>query len=158
MVQISLTRWAILSSLFLNFFIEGDENLLSNHLRFRFMMRKGISISLSMLLLLPLFSGTSFSSALAKSFSSSTEICSSDNGASIRFQKPCDMGHCTPLPKCPLCPSSSSIHPYLHQGAGVYLPPPHSSFIIINPDSLSDQSFVSSLFRPPISSLQHALD
>jgi hypothetical protein len=125
--------------------------------RFGFMMRKAINVSLSILLLLPLFSGEFVSSALAKSRSSSSEICSSDNGANSRFQKPCDMDHCNPLPKCPLCPSSSSMNPYLCQGAGVYLPPLPSSLIIINPDALPDQGFVSSIFRPPTSPLQHAL-
>jgi hypothetical protein len=121
-----------------------------------FMMRKVINIFLSILFLLLFFSGEFVSSALAKSRSSSSEICSSDKGASVLFQKPCDMDHCNPLPRCPLCPSSGTINLYLHPGAEVYLPPLHSSFLIISPDALSDQGFVSSIFHPPTSPLQYA--
>ena len=151
MVQISLTRRAILSSLFFDFLIERDESLLPNLRPFGSMMRKVTSVSLSILLLLPLFSGSAVPSALARSLSSSSEMCSGDDDVGICFQKPCGMDNCTPLPRCPLCSSSSSISPYLYQDAGAYLPPPRSSFIMVSPDALTDQGFVTSIFRPPTS-------
>jgi hypothetical protein len=70
------------------------------------------------------------------------------------FQKPCDMNHCNPhLPKCPLCPSSGSLIPYLPQEMGDYLPRLRSSFILLSFGNLSDQGFVKSIFHPPISTL-----
>ena len=173
MVQISLTHRLFLSRSFFIFFLQseakcllcGKRRLSPVQLRsdpervcFGFMMRKAINVSLSILLLLPLFSGVPVSSALAKSLPSSSEICSRDNGANARFQKPCDMDHCNSLPRCPLCPSSGSVNPYLYQGSEVDLPPLLPSFIIVSPDAFSDQGFVSSIFRPPTSLLQHALD
>lgn len=103
------------------------------------MLQRTLSIFVSISLLLPLFSGAAvFPQAANNNFSS--------------FQKPCDMDDCNPgMPKCPLCPSSSSINLYLHQETGAYLPILDSSLILVCVDTLSDQGFVESIFRPPIS-------
>jgi len=103
------------------------------------MLKRTINIFISFSLVLLLFSGaTVFPQAVR------------NNSAS--FQKPCNMDDCNPgMPKCPLCPSSSSINLYLHQETGAYLPILTSSLIFICVDTLSDQGFVKSIFRPPTS-------
>jgi len=66
------------------------------------------------------------------------------------FQNLCNMGDCNPnTPKCPLCPSSSSTKPYLCHETPVYLPTLTSSLVLVCVDTLSDQGFVKSIFRPP---------
>src|SRR4030042_674644 len=118
------------------------------------MSNKVFNIVLSILLMLPLLGGVFASSDLPKSFLSSSEICPGDNNGERSFQKPCDMDHCNPhMPRCPLCPSSGSIHPYLYHEGGAYLPPLASSLVLISPEALRDQGFVRSVFRPPTSTL-----
>src|SRR5512136_1688969 len=74
------------------------------------------------------------------------------SSASPAFQKPCNMDDCTSsMPKCPLCPSSSPINLYLHQETEVCLPILTSSSIHVSVETLSDQGFVKSIFRPPAS-------
>jgi hypothetical protein len=101
------------------------------------MLKKGLNIFISILLLLPLFAGeVGFFQAVSN--------------ASPSFQKPCDMDDCNPnMPKCPLCPSFSSINLYLYYEAAVYLPTPTSSFIQLSVNTLSDQGFVKAIFHPP---------
>ena len=120
------------------------------------MSKKVFGIVLSILLLLPLLGDVFASSDLPKSFLSSSEICPADNKnkLEVSFQKPCDMNHCNShMPKCPLCPSSGSINPYLYREGGAYLPPLASSLILISPEALCDQGYVRSVFRPPTSTL-----
>src|SRR4030042_3019454 len=118
------------------------------------MSKKVFKVVLSILLLLPLVGGVFASSDLLKFFLSSSEICPGNNIGEVSFQKPCDMDHCSPyMPRCPLCPSSGSIHPYLYHEGGAYLPPLASSLVLISPEALRDQGFVRSVFRPPTSTL-----
>src|SRR4030042_6335993 len=83
----------------------------------KMMLRKIVHVFISILVLLPFFTGISGFPQLANNYLPS-------------FQKPCDMDDCdmdncnSHMPKCPLCPSSSSVNLYLHQKAGVYLPTP----------------------------------
>ena len=101
------------------------------------MVRKGLNIFISILLLLPLFAGEA-------------EFFQAVSHASTSFQKTCDMDDCNPnMPKCPLCPSFSSAHLYLYCEAATYLPAPISSFITLTESTLSDKGFVRSIFRPP---------
>ena len=101
------------------------------------MVRKGLNIFISILLLLPLFAGEA-------------EFFQAVSHASTSFQKTCDMDDCNPMaPKCPLCPSFGSIHLYLYHEVAVYLPTPASSYIQLSVSTLSDQGFVKSIFRPP---------
>jgi len=101
------------------------------------MLKKALNLFISILLLLPLFAG--------------------GNGISIwinndvpSFQKICHMDNCTPrMPKCPLCPSSSTIVQFFGLEAGLYLPAPISSFILVGVDTLSDQGVIRAVFRPP---------
>jgi hypothetical protein len=101
------------------------------------MSRKALNIFISILLLLPLFTGVvGFSQPINKSPAS--------------FQKTCDMDDCNPyMPKCPLCPSSNSTIQLFHQEAAAYLPTPISSFILISVSALSDQGVVKTIFHPP---------
>jgi len=103
------------------------------------MLKKSLIIFILIVLLLPLFTeeGGLFKAA---------------SNASPSFQKPCDMDGCNPnMPKCPLCPSSSSTNLYLHQEITAYPPTLTSSLILVCVDTLSDQGFVKSIFRPPTS-------
>jgi hypothetical protein len=103
----------------------------------KIMLRKGLNLFISILLLLPLLTG-------AVGFSKTI------NGDPPSFQKTCDMDHCYPhMPKCPLCPSSSSIVQLFFQESVPYLPTPVCSFILLNVNPLSDQGFVRAIFRPP---------
>ncbi len=102
------------------------------------MLKKGLIIFILIALLLPFFAEED---GFFKAASS----------ASPAFQNPCGMDDCNPgMPKCPLCPSFRSINLYLHQETGVCLPIFTSSLIFIRVDTLSDQGFVKSIFRPPI--------
>ena len=112
------------------------------------MLRKLINILISILLVVPLLVGMPSSFGLPN-----------DSDSQVRFQKPCemdpcDMDHCSPrMPKCPLCPTSGSFAPYLHDVNGTLLPIPTSSFIFVNIDTLSDQGVVKAIFHPPTSVL-----
>src|SRR4030042_5229026 len=101
------------------------------------MIRKGLNIFISILLLLPLFTGVVVFSQTV-------------NNGLPSFQKTCDMDDCNPyMPKCPLCPSSNSTIQLFHQEAAAYLPTPISSFILISVSALSDQGVVKAIFHPP---------
>lgn len=107
------------------------------------MLTKPLNIFISILLLLPLFS----TGAIGFSQLSNNSLPS--------FQMACDMDHCNMdhsnprLPKCPLCPSSGSIVPFLPNQIGDYLPPLASSLIAISSGILSDQEVVRAIFHPP---------
>jgi hypothetical protein len=103
------------------------------------MFKKALNILISILLLLPL---------LTEAIGFPQPIDSDP----LSFQKPCDMDHCNPyMPKCPLCPSSSSVRPYLPNGTRIYAPTLTSTYAFdpISADTLSDQGYVTSVFRPP---------
>jgi hypothetical protein len=101
------------------------------------MWKRAINIFISICLVLPLFSGMAVFPQAVNNHPSS-------------FQKPCNMDDCNPnKPKCPLCPSFSSTNLYLYHEAGAYLPILDSSLILICVETLSDQGFVKSIFRPP---------
>jgi len=103
------------------------------------MLKKGLNIFISVILLLPFLSGTVGLQQTVKDGIHS-------------FQKPCDMDDCNPnMPKCPLCPSSGYTNLYLHDEAGAYVPTPTSSFILLNVSTLSDQGVVKAIFHPPTS-------
>jgi hypothetical protein len=103
------------------------------------MLKKSIIIFILIVLLLPLFDEEG---GLFKAVSNTSPA----------FQNLCGMVDCNPgMPKCPLCPSFHSINLYLHQETGVYLPTLTSSLVFICVDTLSDQGFVKSIFRPPTS-------
>ncbi len=106
------------------------------------MLRKISHIFISILVLLPFFTGISGFPQLANAYPPS-------------FQKTCDMDHCDMdhsnpnTPKCPLCPSLSSTNLYFYHEAGAYLPVLTSSFVLVCLDSLTDQEFVKTIFHPP---------
>ena len=101
------------------------------------MLRKGLNIFISILLLLPLFAGQA-------------EFFQAVSHASLSFQKTCDMDDCNPnMPKCPLCPSFGSINLLLYHEVAVYLPTPASSYIQLSVSPMFDQGFVKAIFRPP---------
>jgi len=101
------------------------------------MLKKGLNIFISTLLLLPLLTGGG-------------GFFQTVNNDPPSFQNPCDMNHCNPhMPKCPLCPSPSSTNLYFSEEMGAYLPTLTSLFILITIDNLSDQGFVKSIFHPP---------
>src|SRR3989339_1852720 len=101
------------------------------------MLRKALNILISILLLLPLFTGVGGSLHF-----SIYETAS--------FQEPCPMDQCYPyMPKCPLCPSASSNNLILNQEALTYLPPLNSSYIQIISKILTDQGVIKSIFHPP---------
>ena len=103
----------------------------------KIMLKKALIIFISIILLLPLLTG-------AVGFSQTV------NNDPPSFQKPCDMDHCNPyMPKCPLCPSSSSMSPYLPSGTRIYAPTLSSLFNPISADTLPDQGYVKSVFHPP---------
>jgi hypothetical protein len=112
------------------------------------MLRKLINILISILLVVPLWTGTPSSLGLAK-----------NSDPQVRFQKPCDMNpcdmdDCAPrMPKCPLCPTSGSFVPYLSNGSGIISPILNSSLTHTRDNTLSDQGVVKVIFRPPISIL-----
>jgi hypothetical protein len=101
------------------------------------MLKKVLNIFISILLLLPLFTGDiAFSQMVSNGLPS--------------FQKPCDMDHCYPYaPKCPLCPSSTSINLVFYQKAAPYLPAFNPFYIQITSETLTDQGFVKTIFHPP---------
>jgi hypothetical protein len=110
------------------------------------MLRKFINSFVSILLLLPVFTGAS------------TSFAPIDHDPPS-FQKPCDMDDCDMddcnpnMPKCPLCPSSNSFVQLFGQELADYLPTPTSSFIVLTLGTLSDQGFVRRIFHPPTSIL-----
>jgi hypothetical protein len=110
-------------------------------------MSKKIShVFMSILVLLPFFTGASGFPQLA-------------NNDLPSFQKTCDMDHCDmdncnpDVPKCPLCPSPGSSIQLFRQEMADYLPTPTSSFILLTLGTLSDQGVVRAIFHPPTSIL-----
>lgn len=107
------------------------------------MLRKFINSFVSILLLLPVFTGAS------------TSFAPIDHDPPS-FQKPCDMDDCDMddcnpnMPKCPLCPSSNSSIQLVRQEVADDLPTPISSFVLFTPGTLSDQGFIKTIFHPPI--------
>jgi len=111
-------------------------------------MKKIFNIFIAIFVILPLFSGI-YSPLKAAHTTSPLHIVSPLLRASS--QKACGMDSCSPnLPRCPLCPSSNSIHPYIAQETEVNLQIPVVSFIQLRLDTLSDQGVIQSIFRPPI--------
>jgi hypothetical protein len=110
------------------------------------MLRKVSHLFVSILVLLPFFTGIPGFPQLANSDLPSFEKpCDMDN---------CDMANCNPqMPKCPLCPSSNSFVQLFRQEVADYLPTPASSFILVTLGTLSDQGFVRAIFHPPTSIL-----
>jgi hypothetical protein len=106
------------------------------------MSKKALTIFISMVLLLPLFTGT-------------VEFSQPVNKSTVSFQKPCnmddcDMDHSSPnTPKCSLCPNFNSFAPYLSSGVRIDLPAIPSSFIQVSINTLSDQGVVKAIFHPP---------
>jgi hypothetical protein len=101
------------------------------------MLKRSINILISISLVLPLFSGIAVFPQAVNNHPSS-------------FQKPCNMDDCNPnMPKCPLCPSFSSINLYLNNEVGAYLPILDSSLVLVCVEILFDQGFVKSIFHPP---------
>ncbi len=118
------------------------------------MSRKPLKLSVSLLVLLPFFMGMFTFPGAITAFTPMSQPPCGKTSPGPGFKKPCDMDHCKPnLPKCPLCSSPGSAVPYLGQGALEYLPPLNSSFVLVCLDTLSDQGFVRSIFRPPASIL-----
>ncbi len=105
-------------------------------------MKKILNILICTLLILPLFSGI-YSPLKAAQMGSLL--------LSAGSQKNCGMDSCSPnLPRCPLCPSSNTILPYMSQETRVNLEIPVFTFILVSSDTLSDQGVTRSIFRPPI--------
>jgi hypothetical protein len=152
-----MTNWKN-ATLIYDFITNLNLFFLLRTLRFRvsllIMSRKPLKLSVSLLVLLPFFMGMfSFPGAITAFTPMSQPPCGKTSPGP-GFKKPCDMDHCKPnLPKCPLCSSPGSAVPYLGQGALEYLPPLNSSSVLVYLDTLSDQGFVRSIFRPPTSVL-----
>ena len=109
------------------------------------MCKKTFRAIITILILPSLFIGTVTFSSLALA-----NLCPENSYPNASLQKTCDMDHCNPnLPKCPLCPSSISVNPFLLQETDAYLPTPTASFIPASNDTLSDQEVVKSIFHPP---------
>jgi len=112
----------------------------------KIMLRKVTHIFVSILLLLPFFTGVPGFPQLANNYLPS-------------FQKPCDMDHCDMdhsnpnTSKCSLCPSSSSFVQLFRLELTDYLPTLTSSFISLAVGTMSDQGFVRAIFHPPTSIL-----
>jgi len=105
-------------------------------------MKKLFNILVCTLLILPLFSG--IYSPLKAAHVGSPLL-------SAGYQKTCGMDSCSPnLPRCPLCPSSNTIHPYIFQETPGNLEIPVFSFVFASLDTLSDQGVTQPIFRPPI--------
>jgi hypothetical protein len=101
------------------------------------MLKKGTNIFISIILLLPLFTGVGGLPQMI-------------NNGPPSFQKTCDMDHCNPyIPKCPLCPSSTSVTRYLPNGVAIHPPFLSSLFNLLSIDTLSDQGVVMAIFHPP---------
>jgi hypothetical protein len=101
------------------------------------MLRKTSNILVSLLLLLPFFTGAG-------------EFFYLSNNDTASFQEPCHMDQCNPYtPKCPLCPSVSSISLIFDQEGLIYLPTFNPSYIQIISETLTDQGFTKSIFHPP---------
>ena len=117
------------------------------------MSRKPLRLFVSLLVLSTFCMGMfTFAGSVTAFTPMSQPSCGKTSGPG--FKKPCDMDHCKPnLPKCPLCSSPGSAVPYLGQGALNYLPPLNCSFVLVCFDTLSDQGFIRSIFRPPTSIL-----
>ena len=118
------------------------------------MSKKYLNILTCILLVIALLTWVLSSAGLGFAFTSlSGPPCGKASGGP-GLEKPCEMDHCSPdLPKCPLCPSFGFANPYLHQGVSDYLPPPDFSFTLASLDTLSDQGFIRSIFRPPTPTL-----
>lgn len=73
------------------------------------------------------------------------------NVIQLKEQHPCDIAdHCNPMaPKCPLCPSWTSLNGYLLHESEDYLPPPLSAFIMTQSETFSDQGVVRTVYHPP---------
>lgn len=103
------------------------------------MIKKRLNHFASILLILPLLMvGLSFSPWEEHSF--------------VGTQGPCDRDQCN-TSECPVCPSSCSIDPYIKQEPESYHQLVISPFTVIPPNTLSDQGYVKSIFRPPTASL-----
>ncbi|OGP92546.1 MAG: hypothetical protein A2156_08725 [Deltaproteobacteria bacterium RBG_16_48_10] len=114
------------------------------------MSRKPLRIFASILLLSSFFMGMFTYSELGIVLAPLSQSPCGESSTVPSVKKPCDMDDCKPnLPKCPLCPSSGSVVSFLNQEASDYLPPLNCSFIRISLDTLSNQGFVRSVFRPP---------
>jgi hypothetical protein len=106
------------------------------------LMKKILNIVVCILLILPLFSGI---------YSPLKAVQMGSPLLSAGYQKNCGMDACrSNLPRCPLCPSSNTIHPYISQETRVNLEFPVFSYILVSLDTLSDQGVTQPIFRPPI--------
>lgn len=83
-----------------------------------------------------------------------------NNKKSCDMDAACDMdSHCSTktdnlkLPLCPLCPSIYSFSPYLSNASEIFFIPRISLLIIFPFETLRDQGYVASIFRPPTSIL-----
>ena len=100
-------------------------------------MYKGINIFISILLLLPIYSGMA-----------GMTIAGTQGVA--HFQKDCDMDPCFPhFPECSVCLSTCSMQPYLNKEIEKHLPIQNISYILVSVDIFSDQEFVKPIFHPP---------
>ena len=116
------------------------------------MSKKYLNILTCILLVIALLTWVLSSAGLGFAFTSLSGSSCGKTSDGPGFKKPCEMDHCSPnIPKCPLCPSFGSQAPCLNQGTLAYLPPLDSSFVSVCLDTLSDQGFIGSIFRPPTS-------
>jgi hypothetical protein len=117
-------------------------------LTFIVMSKRTISSFICLLLLPTLFPGVLNYAGMGSGSSPLFDLFPGKAQAS--FEEPCDMDHCNPyMPRCPLCPSSGSSTPYLRQVAGDYLPTITTSLVLVSVNILSDQGYITSVFRPP---------
>jgi hypothetical protein len=114
------------------------------------MSKKPTKFFVSLLVLLAFSTGVFISGGAATAFAPFSQPACGRTSTGPGFKAPCDMDHCdSNLPKCPLCTSPGSAVPYLGQGASEFPPPLNSFLVFVSLDTLSDQGFISSIFRPP---------
>ncbi|MGQ9777747.1 MAG: hypothetical protein ACUVQ9_11130 [Thermodesulfobacteriota bacterium] len=81
------------------------------------------------------------------------EMCC-EMGSTCRMNSSCNGKATNPQGSfCPLCPSLYSFNPYLPNGGEIFFIPPVFSLIIIPLETIRDQGYVASVFRPPTSIL-----
>jgi len=85
---------------------------------------------------------------------------SCDRGICCETDSPCDMDSSFNTktnnpqePLCPLCPSLYSFNPYLPNGGEIFFIPQVSPLITLPLETIRDQGYLGSIFRPPTSLL-----
>ncbi len=82
------------------------------------------------------------------------EFCDMENHCNMDSSSETNSNTNTPRsPFCPLCPSMYSFNPYLPNGGEILFIPQLSSLLPTPLETIKDQGYVPSIFRPPTSIL-----